>query len=62
MTLDRLLDRLDDIEKRQIETLKEIGELRVEIAVLKSQRSGIAWVMVLGVNVLSVAVTYFLAK
>lgn len=62
MNLERLLDRFDSQDERLLELLKEVSEIKTEIAVLKAQRGGVAWVLVFGVNIASVIVTYFIAK
>jgi hypothetical protein len=71
--IERILDRLDAQDARsqefREETLKALGEIKTDIAVLKANNAGarggiklVGWVLVFGLNIVSVAVTYFIAK
>jgi hypothetical protein len=66
---DRVLNRFDSQDERLLELLKDIHTIKTDLEVLKAQRDGTAggiklvgWVLVFGVNIASVIVTYFIAK
>ncbi len=73
MTPDRMFDLFE--EERQAndefreEMLRAMGELKTDIAVLKSQRDSnrdgaklIGWILVFAMNVVSVGITYLISK